>query len=98
MWRLNFLEFQDAIFTFPRTFRRAKVANMVADMRVEKVADMEKDYWHGGGQGGRHGGRHGGDHDDQHVAPLSRQSPMITSIVSMQPDNMKYNTIHCNNM
>ena len=41
---LNVLEFQDAIFTFPRTFRRAKVANMVADMSVEKVADMEKDY------------------------------------------------------
>ena len=49
--RLNVLEFQDAIFTLPRTFRRSKVYGCR----------------HGGRHGGAHGIQHGGRHGGQHV-------------------------------
>ena len=48
--RLNVLEFQDAIFTFPRTFRRVKIYRCPNGGR------------HGGAYGGRHVGEHRGRH------------------------------------
>ena len=53
--RLNVLEFQDAIFTLPRTFRRSKVYG------------CRHGGQHGGAHGSQHGGRHGGRHGGQHV-------------------------------
>ena len=56
--RLNVLEFQDAIFTFPRTFRRAKIYRCRNGGRHGGR--------HGGAYGGQHGGRHVGAHEGEH--------------------------------
>ena len=102
--RLNVLEFQDAIFTFPRTFRRVKIygcrhgghhcGQHGGGHGGRHVGEHHGRHGRryggrdGGGQGGRDGGWHGGGHDGQQVTPMSHQSPRITSLVSMQPSNM----------